>query len=136
MNCHWKVRTDSLKLLPIRESYANDEPVTGPDGKRGWVRIHNLADYVYFNHSAHLAAGVGCSTCHGRIDQMERVRQVQPLSMSWCLDCHRNAAPNIRKPDEITLMTWKPDQSKDGQPAVAANGRELHPPTWCSGCHR
>jgi cytochrome c3-like protein len=139
MNCHWKVRTDSMKLLPIRESYATDLPVKGLDGKSGWVRVHNLPDYVYFNHGAHLAAGVGCSTCHGRVDQMPRVRQVQPLSMSWCLDCHRDPAPAIRDGAEITKMDWQPNPKLTGQIAFQQNhkdGRRLEPPTWCSGCHR
>jgi hypothetical protein len=129
MNCHWKVRTDSVKLLPVRESYGNDTPIP-------WVRVHNLPDYVYFNHSAHLAAGVGCVNCHGRIDQMPRVMQAQPLSMGWCLECHRNPAPAVGDPAAVTDMTFKPDSSKDGKVAVAKNGRELHPPTHCSGCHR
>ncbi|HKA87467.1 MAG TPA: cytochrome c3 family protein [Haliangiales bacterium] len=130
MNCHWKVRTDSLLLLPVRESYATDKPIP-------WVRIHNLPDFAYFNHSAHLAAGVACQSCHGRIDAMVRVHQDQPLSMGWCLECHRDPAPHIRDPGNVTKMldTW-PDLSKSGQKPVAANGRELHPPTWCSGCHR
>jgi hypothetical protein len=130
MNCHWKVRTDSLLLLPVRESYATDKPIP-------WVRVHNLPDFAYFNHSAHLAAGVACQSCHGRIDTMVRVRQDQPLSMGWCLECHRDPAPHIRDPADVTKMLdqW-PDMSKSGQTPKAANGRELHPPTWCSGCHR
>jgi hypothetical protein len=129
MNCHWKVRTESVKLLPVRESYANDTPIP-------WVRVHNLPDFVYFNHAAHLASGVGCVSCHGRIDQMPVVTQDQPLSMGWCLDCHRDPAPNVRDPAEVTVMDFKPDLSKSGKIAVAKNGRELHPPTHCSGCHR
>jgi hypothetical protein len=91
----------------VRESWAADRPIP-------WVRVHNLPDYVYFDHSAHLAAGVGCESCHGRVDQMPEVRQVEPLSMSWCLDCHRDPAPR-------TTFT---------------NGRPVHPPLHCSGCHR
>lgn len=129
MNCHWKVRTESVKLLPVRESYANDTPIP-------WVRVHNLPDYVYFNHSAHLASGVSCVSCHGRVDQMPVVTQVQPLSMGWCLDCHRDPAPHMRDPAEITVMDWKPDPSKSGAHPVAKNGRAVQPPTHCSGCHR
>jgi hypothetical protein len=129
MNCHWKVRTESVKLLPVRESYANDTPIP-------WVRVHNLPDYAYFNHSAHLAAGVGCVSCHGRVDQMPIVTQVQPLSMGWCLDCHRDPAPHVRDPAEVTVMDWKPDPSKSGAQPLAKNGRTLQPPTHCSGCHR
>ena len=129
MNCHWKVRTDSLKLLRVRESYATSKPLE-------WIRVHNLPDYVYFNHSAHLASGVGCVSCHGRIDQMEVVRQDQPLTMGWCLDCHRDPAPSIADPVKVTDMTFTKDDSKSGKPAVASNGRTLQPPTHCSGCHR
>ncbi len=133
MNCHWKVKTNSLKLLPVRESFAEDKPLK-------WVKIHRLPDYVYFDHSAHLNAGVGCSTCHGRVDQMPKVTQFAPLSMGWCLDCHRNPAPNLRDPSEVTKMDWKaPAQPVvavvDGK-AIAKNGRVIQPPLHCSGCHR
>jgi hypothetical protein len=129
MNCHTRVKSNSPLLAKVRESYASGEPVR-------WVQIHKLPEYVYFNHQAHLAAGVSCVTCHGRIDQMEVVRQVQPLSMSWCLDCHRNPAQNLRPSDLVTKLDWQPD----GDPA--ALGREIikakhiNPPVNCSGCHR
>jgi hypothetical protein len=132
MNCHTKVKTDSLKLLPVREAYAKDDPLK-------WTLIHNLPDFVYFNHSAHLASGVGCSSCHGRVDQMVQVSQVAPLSMGWCLDCHRNPAPAIRDPADVTKMDWKPSPeqlaSTDPHPPLK-NGRKANPPTNCSGCHR
>ena len=87
MKCHSKVRTDSVKLLAVRATFAENRPIQ-------WVRVHNLPDFVYFDHSVHLSAGVGCSTCHGRIDQMQRVEQVQSLSMGWCIDCHRKTDLN------------------------------------------
>ena len=124
MNCHSKIRTESTKLLPVRESWATDQPIP-------WVKIHNLPDYVYFDHSAHLAAGVGCSSCHGRVDQMVKVQQVAPLSMSWCLECHRNPTPNLRPKDQVTNMSWTPDQAPAGWQAPKVN-----PPVNCSGCHR
>ena len=128
MNCHSKVKTDSPKLAAIRDSWATGAAIP-------WVRVHNLPDFVYFDHSAHLAAGVGCSTCHGRVDQMVRVKQEQPLSMSWCLDCHRDPGKALRPAGKITDMTWVgPDESP--AKAIAATGREVHPPTHCSGCHR
>jgi hypothetical protein len=129
MNCHTKVRADSTRLIAIRESYEFDKPMR-------WVRVHELPQFVYFDHSAHLAAGVGCSTCHGRIDQMPRVTQSQPLSMSWCLDCHRNPAPALRPASEITNMAWQPAPGAEQREPIAANGRKVHPPTHCSGCHR
>lgn len=147
MNCHAKVRTDSDKLLPVRESWASDQPIP-------WVRVHNLPDFVYFDHSAHLSAGVGCVSCHGRVDQMPQVRQVQPLSMSWCLDCHRNPGPSLRSPADVTKMDMSlatlsiaaaaagiTIQNGDrlpegGAPAVTTSGRPVQPPLHCSGCHR
>lgn len=131
MNCHSKVRTDSAKLLPVRESFATNKPIP-------WVRIHNLPDYVYFDHSAHMNAGVGCETCHGRIDEMIRVSQEKPLSMGWCLDCHRDPGPNLRPPEDITKMGYtrpaKFETAMTTPPTV--NGRAINPPTNCSGCHR
>jgi hypothetical protein len=128
MNCHSKVRADSPKLLPVRESFAFDKPIA-------WVRVHKLPEYVYFNHGAHLAAGVGCSTCHGRVDQMVRVIQREPLSMGWCLDCHREPARYLRKAEDLTRMAWQPPEASPGK-AVAPTGREVKPPVHCSGCHR
>jgi hypothetical protein len=130
MNCHSKVKTDSPALAPLRETYEKDLPIR-------WVKVHNLPDYVYFNHSAHLAAGVGCSSCHGRIDQQARVTQKAPLSMGWCLECHRNPAPFLRSKSDITNMFWQPSGVvAAGVPKTVDEGRELHPPTHCSGCHR
>ncbi len=129
MNCHTKVKPDSPLLQPVRESYATGRPIP-------WVHIHKLPDYVYFNHSAHLSAGVSCVTCHGRVDQMIRVKQVEPLNMTWCMDCHRNPAPNIRPRELVTRLDWKPDGDpvEIGRKLIAANS--IHPPTNCSGCHR
>lgn len=129
MNCHNLVKRDSEKLAPIRESFASKRPME-------WIRVHKLPDFAYFNHSVHIHAGVGCVTCHGRIDRMEVVAQAQPLSMSWCLDCHRNPEPNLRPVDEVTNMEWKPP--KDPLALAARIGRERHvaPPVDCSGCHR
>ena len=93
-----------------------------------WVRIHRLPDHAYFDHSVHVSAGVGCASCHGRVDQMVVMRQAEPLSMGWCLDCHRNPAPHIRPLDQITNMNWS-------GPAVDPP-RPLNPPQTCSGCHR
>jgi hypothetical protein len=130
MNCHSKVKTDSVKLLPVRESYATNLPIQ-------WRRVHNLPDYVYFDHSAHMAAKVGCVECHGRVDQEEVVEQKKSLSMVFCLECHRDPGPHLRPENvSVTDMEWKPDASKSGKPGVAANGRTVYPPTHCSGCHR
>ena len=103
------VHPNSPKLQPVRDSLATGEPVK-------WERIHDLADYVYFNHSAHVNKGVGCVECHGRIDKMEVVYQHEPLSMSWCLDCHRNPEPRLRPLDQITNMAWDPEVDRRGDP--------------------
>ncbi len=131
MKCHSKVRTDSIKLLPVRATYAENQPIS-------WVRVHKLADYVYFDHSVHVAGGVGCSTCHGRVNQMQRVEQVQSLSMGWCIDCHRNPAPFLRSPADVTRMNWKPAALFPGMQVASPtfSGRRIEPPTHCSGCHR
>jgi hypothetical protein len=132
MNCHSQVRTDSTKLLPLRATYAEGRSIE-------WMRVHNLPDFVYFDHSVHVAAGVGCSTCHGRVDQMVRVEQVESLSMGWCLDCHRRPAPYLRMPSEITNMSFVPNASlMNGPPdqSRTSSGRVIEPPLHCSGCHR
>lgn len=128
MNCHSKIRLDSQKLLPVRESFAFDKPIA-------WTRVHKLPEYAYFNHGAHLAAGVGCSTCHGRVDHMDKVIQREPLSMAWCLDCHRDPGRFLRKGGEQLDMNWQPPDASPPR-ALAPNGRQVNPPTHCSGCHR
>ena len=123
MGCHAVVRKDSPRLMRLRDSWESELPVE-------WVRVHKLPDHAYFDHSVHLAVGVGCVTCHGRIDQMDVVRQDQPLSMSWCLDCHRDPEPNLRPKAEITNMTWA------RTPGEELSLTEVNPPENCSGCHR
>jgi hypothetical protein len=125
MGCHAVVKKDSPKLAALRDSWKTGKPVE-------WVRVHRVADYVFFDHSVHLAAGVGCVSCHGRIDQMDVVRQDQPLNMAWCLECHRNPNPNLRPKDQITNMTWKPSAEEATQLAEV----KLRGPQHCSGCHR
>src|SRR5512147_2959690 len=102
MNCHKQIRSTSPNLLPVRESYATGTPVP-------WTKVHDLPDYAYFNHSAHVRRGVGCVECHDRVDKMEVVYQAQPLSMGWCLDCHRNPEPRLRPVDQVTNMAWQPE---------------------------
>ena len=129
MNCHKLVARESEKLKPIRDSAASGRPMR-------WVRVHMLPEYAYFNHRAHISAGVGCVSCHGRIDEMEVVQQEQPLSMSWCLDCHRNPTPNLRPLSEITNMTWRPARDAAARERQLASLRPVHPPQDCTGCHR
>ena len=129
MNCHDLVKTESARLEKVRESAATGIPVP-------WVRVHQLPDFAYFNHSAHLAAGVGCASCHGRIDQMTVVEMEKPLSMSWCLDCHRDPKPNLRPLDQITNMAWNPEATPYDADRDPNRRRKVNPPTHCSGCHR
>ncbi|MEN0109589.1 MAG: cytochrome c3 family protein [Planctomycetota bacterium] len=127
------VHSVSVKLQPVRDSLATGEPVL-------WERIHDLADYVYFNHSAHVNKGVGCVECHGRIDKMEVVYQHEPLSMSWCLDCHRNPEPHLRPLDQITNMAWDPEKTegrtREEVGAEVADALGVHPNSNCTTCHR
>ena len=129
MNCHTLIKPESEKLAPIRESYRTGKPMQ-------WIRVNKIPDFAYFDHSMHLRAGVGCSTCHGRIDQMEVVQQKKPLSMSWCLDCHRHPDNYLRRPSEITNMAWQPPADQAQYAAQVKKRLHLNPPTDCSGCHR
>jgi hypothetical protein len=129
MNCHKIIGTDNDRLLPVRESWANNIPIQ-------WVRVHSLPDYAYFNHAAHLRAGVGCSTCHGNIAAMDVVEQKKPLSMGWCLECHRNPGPSLRPLDQITNMTWIAPSSQQEVGVKFIEERKIAPPVDCSGCHR
>lgn len=156
MNCHAQVKKGSEKLKPVYDSWLDGKGEKSIE----WVRIHKLPDYAYFNHSAHVGVGVGenraaigCETCHGRIDTMEVVRQVQPLSMSWCLDCHGDPGPNLRPVDKVTAMGWTPDlewRAKSQKIAAtllppgsltrAQKFVDGHYKTYatagCTGCHR
>ncbi len=129
MNCHTMIGIENPKLAPVYDSWATGKPIE-------WVRIHKLPDYAYFDHSLHLNAGVGCVSCHGRIDQMDVVQQEKPLSMSWCLDCHRNPDPNLRPKDKITDMEWVPGPDHDAFVASVRKERTIQPPEDCTGCHR
>lgn len=129
MNCHLLVGRNVASLDPLRDSAKSGAPMR-------WVRVHKLPEYSYFNHKAHVTAGVGCVSCHGRVDEMEVVRQVEPLSMSWCLDCHRDPAPHLRPPSEVTNMAWRPARDPQARARQLEAQRPVHPPTDCSGCHR
>jgi menaquinone reductase, multiheme cytochrome c subunit len=129
MNCHASVRTKSEKLTPVFQSYATGMPVE-------WVRVHDLPDYVYFNHSIHVDRGVPCVACHGRIDTMDEVRQVQPLSMGWCLDCHRAPEKYLRPPALVTKMDWQPDGDQMALGRQLRKTYHINPSTDCITCHR
>jgi hypothetical protein len=100
MNCHSQVWKEADLLEPVRASYREDKSLE-------WVRIHDLPDFVYFNHSIHLKKGVGCETCHGRVDKMPLMWRENTLNMEWCLSCHRDPAPNLRPSDALFQMGWR-----------------------------
>jgi hypothetical protein len=129
MNCHTLIKTDSEKLAVVRESWNNNKPIE-------WVRVHKLPDYAFFDHSAHLHAGVGCTSCHGRIDEMEVVMQVKPLSMGGCLNCHRNPDPHLRPVTEVTNMKWVAADNQVEFARRIKQEKNIKPPLDCSGCHR
>jgi hypothetical protein len=129
MNCHSKVRANSEKLIPVRESYATGMPVP-------WIRVHDLPDYVYFDHSAHVRRGVGCVSCHGRIDTMEVVFQDKPLSMGWCLECHRSPEKHLRPVEFVTQLDWVPEEDQLALGTRLRETNNINPPTDCNTCHR
>jgi hypothetical protein len=136
MNCHNQVLKDDPRLALVRESVATGRPIS-------WVQVHKVPDYVYFNHSVHVNRGISCVECHGRIDQMDEVYHAKPLSMSFCLDCHRDPASFIRPLDKITDLGWRwSEDPAENTRQQQAQGRWLveH---WrveslqnCSACHR
>ena len=139
MNCHRQVQKDNPKLQPIRDSWATGTPVA-------WVKIHNVPDYAYFNHSAHVNRGVSCVSCHGNVDNMNTVYQAESQSMGWCLNCHRNpqnfvrplAATTPGEKSPVFDLEWKvPDGTTQGQLGLQlVKDLKINPPKDCGGCHR
>jgi len=139
MNCHRQVQVDNPRLAPVRESWATGKPIA-------WVKIHNVPDYAYFNHSAHVNRGVSCASCHGKVNEMKVVYQDQPQSMGWCLNCHRNPQEYVRplaadQPgglSPIYNLDWTPPpgttQTELGKKLV--HDLKINPPKDCAGCHR
>jgi hypothetical protein len=129
MNCHKQIWLDSQFLEPVRSSFATGRSIE-------WTRVHDLPDFVYFDHSIHVNKGVACVTCHGRVDRMNLTWQHASLQMEWCVDCHRHPEGNLRPREQVFNMTWVPP----GNPVDL--GRELlktydvHTRTDCSTCHR
>jgi hypothetical protein len=132
MTCHSQIWTEAPVLAPVRASLTSNTPLR-------WNRVHDLPDFAYFNHSTHVAKGVGCSTCHGQVEQMPITFRTQTLYMKWCLDCHRAPQNFVRARSEIYNMQWRPpsDQERQGAQLV----RQYHIDTTgrlinCSTCHR
>ncbi|MFQ5652706.1 MAG: cytochrome c3 family protein [bacterium] len=128
MNCHKLIFKESEKLPPLLESWATGKPIE-------WIRVHKVPDYAYFPHHLHLRAGVGCESCHGNVAEMELVMQTKPLSMNWCLDCHRNPDAKLRPESEITTMNWLPLENQMEFAAKIIKAKNLKPPDDCSACH-
>jgi hypothetical protein len=129
MNCHSQIWATSPLLEPVRSSFREDRSLR-------WIRVHDLPDFVYFNHSIHVKKGMGCETCHGRVDEMPLMKQQHSLQMEWCLECHRDPARFVRPRTEIFTMGYRPPvpQSVIGPQLVKEYG--LNPNTSCSTCHR
>ncbi len=132
MNCHTEIWSDSPYLEPVRASFRENKPIE-------WERVHDLPEYAYFNHSIHIAKGVGCSTCHGQIDNMPAVYQENTLQMEWCLACHREPENFIRPKSEIYNMQWQ-DRDLMAQERTNLKAdykiRSKEMLTSCSTCHR
>ena len=136
MNCHNQVLKDDPRLALVRESAASGKPIP-------WVQIHKVPDFVYFNHSVHVNRGISCVECHGQINQMEEVYHAQPLSMKFCLNCHRDPAAKVRPADKITDLNWQwspdPNVNAEQQKAFGAKfvkDHQVESLQNCSACHR
>jgi hypothetical protein len=130
LNCHAQVWNKSPKLDLVRASWFGDRGIR-------WTRVHKLPDFVYFNHAIHVNKGVGCVECHGRVDEMPAVEQVQPLTMGWCLECHRNPYARLRPLDEVTNLAWTaPPGDREAYGRELAKKNDVHPRVNCTTCHR
>ena len=132
MNCHSQIWTTAAILEPVRASFREDKPLR-------WTRVHDLPDFVYFNHSIHVAKGVGCATCHGRVDTMPLMYQKSPLTMAWCLECHRDPGRFIRPRDKVFDMAWeRPADDPDLGARLVKEYKigSVQQLTSCSTCHR
>jgi hypothetical protein len=136
MNCHNQVLKDDPRLALVRESAQSGKPIP-------WVQVHRVPDFVYFNHSVHVNRGISCVECHGPIDTMDEVYHVKPLSMTFCLDCHRDPAAKLRPPDKITDLNWKWSNNPEEAARLQKLNGEKFVHDWrveslqtCSACHR
>jgi hypothetical protein len=132
MSCHSQIWASSPMLEPVRTSLAENKPLA-------WTRVHDLPDFVYFNHSIHVQKGVGCVSCHGRVDKMPLAWKAEPMTMEWCLECHRHPERHLRDKADIVrmdLVLSTQDQLEKGRELVKSHGIELDRMTNCSVCHR
>lgn len=131
MNCHGTIKPNSPALAIVRESFEKNTPVP-------WVWIHKTPDFAFFNHAIHVNRGISCVECHGPVNQMETVTHMQPLSMAFCLDCHRDPAPRLRAPGDVYNLDSRTlaDQGRADEAQNYIHDWKLMPPQSCSGCHR
>ena len=125
MNCHAQIWTNAALLQPVRDSWATGQSIQ-------WIKVHDLPDFVYFNHEIHVNKGIGCATCHGRVDEMPLMYMQNSLQMEWCLDCHRNPGKNLRPTSEIYNMAWEGPAS--GKPVYCANTGKGGPTAQAVDC--
>ncbi|MDP9055176.1 MAG: cytochrome c family protein [Acidobacteriota bacterium] len=129
MNCHSQIWINSATLEPVRESFRTNQSIK-------WTKVYDLPDYVYFNHSIHVKKGVGCETCHGRVDEMPLMYQNPSLQMRWCLDCHRNPEQHLRPRDQITTMGYVPSEPQAQLGARLVKEYHVQKLDTCWTCHR
>jgi hypothetical protein len=129
MNCHQQIWFGSEMLEPVRASYASGKSLE-------WTRLHNLPEFAYFDHSIHVKKGVGCATCHGRVDEMPLTFQENSLLMEWCLECHRAPERFVRPREEVFNMKWQPPPDQEEQGRRLMDRYNIHKLTSCSTCHR
>jgi len=131
MACHSQILAKSPLLEPVRDSYDDDLPIA-------WTRVHDLPDFVRFDHSIHVNQGVGCSSCHGRVDRMPLMAQGSNLQMDWCVRCHRQPELALRSQSEVFDISWQPgpDQEQRGRALMSENSIRTKPLTDCSICHQ
>jgi hypothetical protein len=132
VGCHNKVWRESRQFAPVRASIDSQRPIA-------WQRVNAMPDFVFFDHSIHVAKGVGCATCHGRVDQMARVEQTTSMSMDWCVSCHRDPAASLRPKEFITTMDWTPPRDSGAAHTLGARlvaDNHVRSLMSCSTCHR
>ena len=129
MNCHSQIWRDSPVLEPVRSSWRTGESLQ-------WIKVYDLPGYVYFNHSIHVAKGVGCATCHGDVTKMNVLWQAPSLQMEWCLDCHRHPARYVRPREHVFDMKWQPPAEQLALGLQLIADYDIRPRTDCSACHR
>lgn len=133
MTCHSQIRVGTPQLAGVYESWETDQPIR-------WNKVHDLADFVYFNHSAHINKGVGCNDCHGRVDQMSAIWKAEPMSMGWCMECHRAPERYVRPREEVFNLAYErpaaAEQLELGRSLVQSYHINTNALPQCSTCHR